>query len=118
MSAALHVVLTTCGAADAEPLADALVRGRLAACVSVIPGIVSTYRWQGSVTREQEHLLLIKVAQPDLPALMAALPDLHPYDTPELVCLPAGHVGAPYLAWARAQTGAAPADPAVAVRAR
>ncbi len=96
------VALTTVGAAaDAERLARALVEGRLAACVNVVPGVVSTYRWKGAVERDEEQLLVVKTRADRIDALREALVTLHPYELPEFVVLPveAGH--APYLAWVR-----------------
>lgn len=100
------LALTTVGAAaDAERLARALVEGRLAACVNVVPGVVSTYRWKGAVERDEEQLLVVKTRADRVDALREALVTLHPYELPELVVLPveAGH--APYLAWVRESVG-------------
>jgi periplasmic divalent cation tolerance protein len=94
------VALSTVGTAeDAERIARALVERRLAACVNVVPGVVSVYRWKGAVERDEERLLVIKTRAERLEALRQALVELHPYEVPELVALPveAGH--APYLAW-------------------
>ncbi|UHQ20788.1 divalent-cation tolerance protein CutA [Lysobacter sp. KIS68-7] len=91
--------LTTCPDADsARRIADALVDARLAACVSVVPGVHSTYRWQGAIERGDEVLLLIKTTHEALPALQARLPELHPYELPELLAVEAA--GLPdYLQW-------------------
>ena len=94
------VALSTVGTAeDAERIARALVERRLAACVNVVPGVVSFYRWKGAVEKDEERLLVIKTRAERLEALREALVELHPYEVPELVALPveAGH--APYLAW-------------------
>jgi periplasmic divalent cation tolerance protein len=94
------VALSTVGSAeDAERVARALVERRLAACVNVVPGVASVYRWKGEVCRDQEWLLVVKTRGEKLQALREALVALHPYELPELVALPieAGH--APYLAW-------------------
>jgi periplasmic divalent cation tolerance protein len=94
------VALSTVGSAeDAERIARALVERRLAACVNVVPGVVSVYRWKGGVDRDEERLLVIKTRADRLEALREALVALHPYELPELVAMPiqAGH--APYLAW-------------------
>jgi len=94
------VALSTVGSAeDAERIARALVERRLAACVNVVPGVVSVYRWKGGVERDEERLLVIKTRAGKLDALREALVELHPYELPELVAMPiqAGH--APYLAW-------------------
>ncbi len=99
----MRVVLTSCPAAAADGLASALVEGRFAACVSILPGVVSTYRWEGAIQRDEEQLLLIKVPVRNTAALMAALAALHPYDVPEIIALPTAHVAAAYSAWATAQ---------------
>ena len=94
------IALSTVGSGeDAERIARALVERRLAACVNVIPGVASFYRWQGEVCRDEERLLVIKTRVERLEALREALVALHPYELPELVALPieAGH--ATYLAW-------------------
>ena len=94
------VALSTAGTAeDAERIARALVERRLAACVNVVSGVVSVYRWKGEVRRDEERLLVIKTRAERLEALRQALVEIHPYEVPELVALPieAGH--APYLAW-------------------
>jgi periplasmic divalent cation tolerance protein len=90
---------TVSRAEDAERLARALVEERLAACVNVVPGVVSVYRWKGAVERDEERLLVIKTTAERVEALKAALPAMHPYELPELVVLPvAGGLG-PYLDW-------------------
>jgi periplasmic divalent cation tolerance protein len=90
---------TVAKAEDAERIATALVEQSLAACVNVVPGLVSIYRWKGKVERDEERLLVIKTRRDRFEAVRAALVSLHPYEVPELVALPieAGH--APYLAW-------------------
>ena len=94
------VALSTVGTTeDAERIARALVERRLAACVNVVPNVVSVYHWKGEVSRDQELLLVIKTRRERLDALREALVGLHPYELPELVALSveAGHE--PYLAW-------------------
>jgi len=94
------VALSTVGTPeDAERIARALVEQRLAACVSIVPGVVSVYRWREGVEREEERLLVIKTRRDRLEALQSTLVSLHPYEVPELVAfgVEAGH--APYLAW-------------------
>lgn len=94
------VAFSTVGTAeDGERIARALVERRLAACVNVVSGVVSVYRWKGAVEREEERLLVIKTRAGRLEALREALVALHPYEVPELIALPveAGHP--PYLAW-------------------
>lgn len=93
------VLSTVARAEDAERIAAALVERGLAACVNVVPGVVSVYRWKGAVQRETELLLLIKTRSERLPALKEALSDLHPYDVPEALALPVSDGLAPCLAW-------------------
>ena len=100
---------STCpDAATAQRIADALVGERLAACVSVLPGVRSTYRWQGAIERSDEVLLLIKTAADGLPALQARLVAMHPYELPELLAVEAGGLPA-YLDWIARETAARPA---------
>ena len=99
MSGRVVALSTVATAEDADRLAKALVERRLAACVSVVPGVVSHYRFGGEQHRDAELLLVIKTRAEKIDALRAALVELHPYDVPELVALEisAGHE--PYLEW-------------------
>jgi periplasmic divalent cation tolerance protein len=94
------VVLSTVERAeDAERIARALVERGLAACVNVLPGLTSIYRWKGAVERADERLLLIKTRAERFAALRDALVALHPYEVPEVLALPVAFGHAPYLAW-------------------
>jgi periplasmic divalent cation tolerance protein len=94
------VALSTAGTAeDAERIARALVERRLAACVNVVPGVVSIYRWKGEVCRDGERLLVIKTRSAKLEALRETLVEIHPYELPELVALPIEGGHEPYLSW-------------------
>ena len=84
---------------DAERIARALVEERLAACVNVVPGITSIYRWKGTVEQEPELLLVMKTLAEQVDALKARLLELHPYDLPEVVVIPIGDGHKPYLDW-------------------
>jgi len=103
MATELRLALTTCGSRDiAERLAGTLVERRLAACVNVLPGVSSVYRWQGSIARDDEVLLLIKTAQQRLDAVGATIREISGYELPELVTLEIS--GDPdYLAWVAAE---------------
>ena len=90
---------TVAGAEDAERIARELVERRLAACVNVVPGVVSIYRWQGKVEREEERLLVIKTRGERFPALREALAAIHPYDVPELIAIPIEDGSPAYLQW-------------------
>jgi len=95
------VVLVTCGsAAEAKRIARALVEARLAACVNLLPGAVtSIYRWKGKVESARERLLLIKTSRNRLAKLQAAIGRLHSYDLPEIIALPIVAGSRAYLDW-------------------
>ena len=102
MTGPLVALSTVATAEAAERIARSLVEKGLAACVNVVPGLVSFYRWQGRVERDPEVLLVIKTRSERFEELKAALLAEHPYDLPELVAVPiaAGHQ--PYLEWLEA----------------
>lgn len=87
--------------ASAQALAEALVGESLAACVNRLPGVQSTYRWQGELVTDAEELLLIKTTAARFEALRARLLQLHPYDVPELVAVPVERGHPAYLEWVR-----------------
>jgi periplasmic divalent cation tolerance protein len=93
------VLSTVARAEDGERIGRALVERGLAACVNVVPGLVSIYRWKGAVEREEERLLLIKTRRERFAALREALVALHPYEVPEVLALPIEDGHAPYLQW-------------------
>lgn len=99
MSRRLVALSTVATALDAERIATALVERGLAACVNVVPGVTSIYRWKGVVERDLELLLVIKTRADRFEALREALVSLHPYEVPELIALPVEGGHPPYLAW-------------------
>ncbi len=99
MSERLVAFSTVAVAEDAERIARELVERRLAACVNIVPGLVSIYRWQGKVEREDERLLIIKTRRDRFPALREALASLHPYEVPELIAIPIDEGSPAYLKW-------------------
>ncbi|WP_045726703.1 divalent-cation tolerance protein CutA [Xanthomonas sp. GPE 39] len=102
---ALRLLFSTCpDPACAARIARTLVDERLAACVSRLPGLHSTYRWQGTVEQAEEVLLLIKTAADRLPALRQRLCELHPYAVPELVEVEVADGLPAYLQWLHAET--------------
>jgi periplasmic divalent cation tolerance protein len=90
--------------ATAERIAGTLVGERLAACVNILPGLRSVYRWQGAVESADEVLLLVKTAPDRYPALQRRLPELHPYELPELVAVETGFGLPDYLRWIADET--------------
>jgi periplasmic divalent cation tolerance protein len=90
---------TVARAEDAQRIARALVERQAAACVNIVPGLTSVYRWKGKIETEGEHLLVIKTRRERVPALKAALASVHPYEVPELVVMPVEDGHEPYLRW-------------------
>ena len=94
-------------APDAEAarrIARTLVEERLAACVNVVPGVTSIYRWEGELQEDAELLLVAKTSEALLPALAERLAVIHPYALPELVALTPSGGSERYLDWVRAET--------------
>lgn len=83
----------------AEALAKGLVAARLAACVNVVPGVVSHYRWKGRLHRDAESLLVAKTTAAKLAALKRWIASNHPYEVPEVLALTATDGARPYLRW-------------------
>lgn len=100
MTTNYRIVLNTCpDTASARAIATALVERGLAACVNIVPGIESVYRWQGRVEQGQELLLIIKSNAEHYAALEQTILELHPYELPEIVALPLTAGLPAYLAW-------------------
>jgi len=94
---AYRVVLVTAPAVEAEALARGLVEARLAACVNVLPGVVSHYRWKGKLHRDREVLLIAKTRQAKLAAFSRWIKEHHSYDVAEVLALPVAGGSKPYL---------------------
>jgi periplasmic divalent cation tolerance protein len=96
------VVVTTVGEEErALAIAHELVARRLAACVNVMPGLRTTYRWQGKICRDGEFLLLIKTLREEYPAVAAAIRELHGYELPEILAFEAAEAEERFLDWIR-----------------
>lgn len=107
----MNAQLCLCSCPDADSagrIADALVDARLAACVQILPGATSVYRWQGKVERASETLLLTKTTRDRSAALTARIADLHPYDIPEIIVIDIADGLPAYLDWISRET--APGD--------
>jgi len=93
------VLVTAPSEAMARELGQRLVDDRLAACVSVVPGVTSVFMWEGKREEASEALLVIKTRAERYPALQQRVLELHPYSVPEVLAL-AVEAGAPaYLRW-------------------
>lgn len=87
----------------ARKLAGLLISGRLAACVQLLPGLESRYRWKGKVETSREVLLLIKTKLSLYKKVEKLLLQYHPYDVPEIICLPITRGSKTYLNWISAE---------------
>lgn len=90
---------TTPDRGSGEALAKGLVEGRLAACVNVVPGLLSTYRWQGKVEQAEECLLIIKTLAASFEKAKEYIEANHPYEVPEIIALPIVAGNESYLKW-------------------
>ncbi len=96
------LVLTTADCAElAQRIATDLVDAGEAACVSVVAGMRSIYKWEGKVCDEGELLLLIKSAAEKFEAVRAHIRRLHTYQVPEIIALPVFAGDPDYLSWLR-----------------
>jgi periplasmic divalent cation tolerance protein len=101
------VVLSTASSSEeAEKIARNLVDARLAACVNVLPGMRSFYRWKGSIEDAAEWLLVIKSSRERFDALRTALEKLHSYEVPEVIALSVIDGSQNYLNWMDGELGA------------
>ena len=89
----------------AEQLARALLEARCVACVNLVPGVRSMYRWQGVVEDTREVQLLIKTQRERFADVKRVIREVHPFDVPEIIALPVVAGSADYLAWIVAETG-------------
>ena len=94
------IVTTT---VDSEKIADSLagdaIKQNLAACVQIIPGIVSHYKWQGQLDKTQELLLQFKTTENCVQKLMKYIKISHTYDTPEIIMVRIGEIDPGYGKW-------------------
>ncbi len=100
MATDYQIVLNTCpDLVSAERLAKAILNQELAACVSMVPGIRSLYRWQGKIESSQEQLLVIKTKCSHYRSLEQLIQQLHPYELPEIIAVPIDQGLPSYLQW-------------------
>lgn len=94
------IVLSTCSSREeATRIARGLVEERLAACVNVVDGVVSIYRWQGNVREDNETMLVVKSRRDLLGRLQERLAEMHSYEVPEAIAIPVVDGLPAYLEW-------------------
>lgn len=105
MTDSLVVLITAPNEEDAAAMANALVKGRLAACVNIIRQIRSIYRWQGKIEDAQEVLMIAKTRKECFSDLVNKIRELHTYSVPEIIALPIVDGFEAYLSWLKEETG-------------
>jgi periplasmic divalent cation tolerance protein len=89
---------------EASLIARSLVKEKLAACVNVVPGVASIYRWAGKVEEAREVMLIVKSRRSLSGKLVSRVRALHSYDVPEVVTIPIASGNPAYLRWVREST--------------
>lgn len=101
----VRLTYVTCpDTATAEEIASQLIAEHEAACVNIVPGLRSVYRWQGRVETDEEVLLLIKTTEARFTAVRERVMQLHPDELPEVIAVPVVQGLAGYLDWVRSET--------------
>ena len=95
---------TTSSKVNAMEIASFLIESKLAACVNIVPNIVSVYKWEGKVVEGQEFLLIIKTKQRLFRKLEKAIRERHEYELPEIVAIPVIAGNRDYLKWLKNET--------------
>jgi periplasmic divalent cation tolerance protein len=103
MTTALVVFCTCPTREEAARIANDLVGSGIAACVNILPGVESVYRWEGTVERAQEILLLVKTTERQFASLRNRIDEIHSYEVPEIIALPVVSGSEPYLTWLQEQ---------------
>ncbi|MFH1715621.1 MAG: divalent-cation tolerance protein CutA [Elusimicrobiota bacterium] len=93
------VLVTTKNINESKKITNKLLNDKLAACVNIIPKILSYYWWEGKVVNDEEALLVIKTAEPALDKLIQTLKAIHSYDVPEIIALEIEKGNDDYLKW-------------------
>ena len=104
MDRAVLVYTTYPSIVEAERAGRAIVEKRLAACVNILPGMVSHYWWQGAIERAEEVVMIFKTRASLAENVRAAVKETHSYDTPAIMVVPVEQVDADYHAWIVAET--------------
>jgi periplasmic divalent cation tolerance protein len=104
MERAVFVYTTWPTTVEAEEAGRALLERRLAACVNILPGMISHYRWEGKVERAEEAVMIVKTRASLAVAVEAAVKELHSYSTPAILVIPLESVERNYLGWLMAET--------------
>jgi periplasmic divalent cation tolerance protein len=109
MERAVLVYTTWPSIVEAETAGRAIVERRLAACVNILPGMISHYWWEGRIERAEEAVMIVKTRAALADAVRQAVKELHSYQTPAVMILPVENVDPDYHAWIVRETAEAKA---------
>ena len=101
---AVFVYTTFPSLVEAEKTGRAILERRLAACVNILPGMISHYWWHGAIERGEEVVMIIKTRSTLSESVRAAVKELHSYTTPAILVLPIEGGDPAYLGWLMAET--------------
>jgi periplasmic divalent cation tolerance protein len=104
MERAVLVYTTWPSVVEAERAGLAIVERRLAACVNILPGMISHYWWDGKIDRAEEVVMILKTRISLTERIRAAIKTMHSYTTPSVMVLPVESVEADYYAWILRET--------------
>jgi periplasmic divalent cation tolerance protein len=104
MERAIFVYTTYPSIVEAESAGRAIVERRLAACVNILPGMISHYWWQGAIERAEEVVMIIKTRAALAEAVREAVKEMHPYTTPAVLYLPLEGGDPAYVGWLLSET--------------
>ena len=104
MERAVLVYTTWPSIVEAEAAGRQIVEKRLAACVNILPGMISHYWWRGTLERGEEAVAIFKTRASLAEPLRQAVKEVHPYETPSIVLMPIESVDADYHAWILKET--------------
>src|SRR5688572_31917076 len=99
MERAVLVYTTWPSIVEAEKAGRGILERRLAACVNILPGMISHYWWQGSIDRSEEIVMIIKTRASLADEVSAAVKSSHSYTTPAILVLPVESVEQSYFGW-------------------
>jgi periplasmic divalent cation tolerance protein len=106
MERAVLVYTTWPSIVEAERAGRSIVEQRLAACVNIMPGMISHYWWEGKIERAEEIVMIVKTRASLAEAVRKAVKEAHSYETPSVMVLPVESVDAEYYAWIVKETSA------------
>lgn len=95
---------TTSSKGNAVEIAEYLIENKLAACVNIVPNVVSVYKWDGNVVEGQEYLMVIKTKEKLFKEIEKAICERHEYELPEIVAMPIIKGNKEYLKWLKSET--------------